>query len=36
VADSLLRFTLTVPGDGVLELDVELAPWAVMSLRQPA
>jgi xylan 1,4-beta-xylosidase len=36
VADSLLRFTLTVPDDGVLELDVELAPWAVMSLRQPA
>ncbi|GGO32115.1 GH39 family glycosyl hydrolase [Microbispora bryophytorum] len=36
VADSLLRFTLTVPGTGVLDLDVELAPWAVMSLRQPA
>ncbi|MCG5216445.1 GH39 family glycosyl hydrolase [Streptosporangium soli] len=36
VADSLLRFALTVPDDGVLELDVELAPWAVMSLRQPA
>ncbi|WP_220448655.1 hypothetical protein [Nonomuraea mesophila] len=34
VADALLRFTLTVPDDGVLELDVELAPWAVMSLRQ--
>ncbi|GLX10940.1 beta-xylosidase [Microbispora sp. NBRC 16548] len=34
VADSLLRFTLTVPGTGVLDLDVELAPWAVMSLRQ--
>lgn len=36
VADSLLRFTLTVPDDGVLDLDVELAPWAVMSLRQSA
>ncbi|MGW5263701.1 GH39 family glycosyl hydrolase [Microbispora sp. NPDC004025] len=36
VADSLLRFTLTVPGTGVLDLDVELAPWAVMSLRQTA
>ncbi|QFY07767.1 beta-xylosidase [Nonomuraea phyllanthi] len=36
VADSLLGFTLTVPDDGVLDLDVELAPWAVMSLRQAA
>ncbi|MEV4115321.1 beta-xylosidase [Nonomuraea sp. NPDC049695] len=36
VADSLLRFTLTVPDTGVLNLDVELAPWAVMSLRQSA
>ncbi|MEU8401608.1 beta-xylosidase [Nonomuraea sp. NPDC048892] len=36
VAGSLLRFALTVPGDGVLRLDVELAPWAVMSLRQSA
>ncbi|MEW9552261.1 beta-xylosidase [Nonomuraea sp. NPDC050783] len=34
VADSLLRFTLTVPDDGVLDLDVELAPWAVMSLSR--
>ncbi|WP_084546794.1 GH39 family glycosyl hydrolase [Glycomyces arizonensis] len=34
VADSLLRHTLTVPDSGVLELDLELAPWAVMSLRQ--
>ncbi|NJP96135.1 beta-xylosidase [Nonomuraea sp. FMUSA5-5] len=34
VADSLLRYALTVPADGVLHLDVELAPWAVMSLRQ--
>jgi xylan 1,4-beta-xylosidase len=33
-ADSLLRFTLTVPDTGVLELDVQLQPWAVMSLRQ--
>jgi hypothetical protein len=23
-----------VPDDGVLNVDVELAPWAVMSLRQ--
>lgn len=36
VADSLLRFTLTVPDTGVLDLDVELGPWAVMSLRQSA
>ncbi|GGO19822.1 beta-xylosidase [Microbispora rosea subsp. aerata] len=36
VADSLLRFTLTVPASGVLDLDVELAPWAVMSVRQAA
>ncbi|MBX6385334.1 MAG: beta-xylosidase [Microbispora sp.] len=36
VADSLLRFTLTVPDTGVLDLDVELAPWAVMSVRQAA
>ncbi|MFG6201914.1 beta-xylosidase [Nonomuraea sp. JJY05] len=36
VADSLLRFTLTVPDSGVLDLDAELAPWAVMSLRQSA
>jgi xylan 1,4-beta-xylosidase len=34
VADSLLRFTLTVPDTGVLALDVELQPWAVMSVRQ--
>jgi xylan 1,4-beta-xylosidase len=34
VADALLRFTLTVPASGVLELDVDLAPWAVMSLQQ--
>ncbi len=36
VADSLLRFTLTVPDTGVLDLDVELGPWAVMSLWQSA
>ncbi|MBO3751240.1 beta-xylosidase [Streptosporangiaceae bacterium NEAU-GS5] len=36
VADSLLRFALIVPSNGVLELDVELAPWAVLSLRQSA
>lgn len=34
VADALSRSTVTVPESGVLELDVELAPWAVMSLRQ--
>jgi Beta-xylosidase len=34
VADSLRRFALTVPESGVLDLDVELAPWAVMSVRQ--
>ncbi len=32
IADSLRRFTLTVPESGALEIDVELAPWAVMSL----
>jgi xylan 1,4-beta-xylosidase len=36
VADSLRRFTLTVPDSGVLEIDVDLSPWAVMSLRQAA
>ncbi|WP_200926580.1 GH39 family glycosyl hydrolase [Sphaerimonospora mesophila] len=36
VADSLRRFTLTVADTGVLDLDVELAPWAVMSLRPSA
>src|SRR5690606_6730400 len=36
VADSLLRFPLPVPDTGVLDLDVERAPWAVMSLRQAA
>ncbi len=34
VADSLLRFTLTVPDNGILEIDVDLSPWALMSLRQ--
>ncbi|GAB4000566.1 hypothetical protein GCM10029992_32870 [Glycomyces albus] len=34
VADALERYTLTVPESGVLELDVELRPWAVMSLAQ--
>jgi len=32
VADGLATSSLTVTGDGVLEIDVELAPWAVMSL----
>ncbi len=36
VADSLLQYTLTVPESGVLDLDVELEPWAVMSLWQSA
>ncbi|WP_051843821.1 GH39 family glycosyl hydrolase [Streptomyces sp. NRRL S-813] len=36
VADSLRSFTLTVPESGVLEIDVDLSPWAVMSLRQAA
>jgi xylan 1,4-beta-xylosidase len=36
VAGSLLRDTVTVAGDGVLEIDVDLSPWAVMSLRQAA
>jgi xylan 1,4-beta-xylosidase len=34
VADALLRYTLTVPESGVLDLDIDLTPWAVMSLRQ--
>ncbi|MFG1694248.1 beta-xylosidase [Nonomuraea sp. NPDC049309] len=33
-ADALRTYALTVPDDGVLKLDVELPPWAVMSLRQ--
>jgi xylan 1,4-beta-xylosidase len=36
VADSLRSFTLTVPDNGVLEIDVNLSPWALMSLRQAA
>jgi xylan 1,4-beta-xylosidase len=36
VADSLHTFTLTVPDDGVLQIDVDLPPWALMSLRQAA
>lgn len=36
LADSLGRFTLTVPDSGVLEIEVGLTPWAVMSLRQAA
>jgi xylan 1,4-beta-xylosidase len=36
VADSLQRHTLTVPDSGVLDLDVDLAPWAVMSVWQSA
>lgn len=36
VADGLRRDVLTASDDGVLELDVELPPWAVMSLVQVA
>jgi xylan 1,4-beta-xylosidase len=36
VADALRRFTLTVPDSGTLEIDVDLPPWAVMSVRQAA
>jgi len=34
VADGMERYTLTASSDGVLEIDVELAPWAVMSIVQ--
>ena len=34
VADALARTTLTASAAGVLEIDVELAPWAVLSLVQ--
>ena len=34
VADDLRRWSVTVPESGVLELDVELPAWAVMSLVQ--
>ena len=34
VADGLQRSSLTASVDGVLEIDVELAPWAVMSIVQ--
>lgn len=34
VADALHRTTLTASAAGVLEIDVELAPWAVLSLTQ--
>lgn len=33
-ADSLARHTLVVGADGVLHIDVELAPWAVTSITQ--
>jgi xylan 1,4-beta-xylosidase len=36
VADSLRRFVLTVPDTGVLEIDADLPPWALMSVRQAA
>jgi len=34
VADGMERCMLTASSDGVLEIDVELAPWAVMSIVQ--
>ncbi|GAA2274382.1 cellulase family glycosylhydrolase [Glycomyces scopariae] len=34
VADALHRFTLTATDDGVLDIDLELAPWAIASVRQ--
>ncbi|MCD0443152.1 hypothetical protein LO763_05850 [Glycomyces sp. A-F 0318] len=34
VADALHRFTLTASGEGVLDIDLDLAPWAVASVRQ--
>jgi len=33
-ADDLRRFTLVADADGTLEIDVELAPWAIASLVQ--
>ncbi|VEH35660.1 hypothetical protein [Cellulomonas fimi] len=33
-ADDLLRRELTVSDDGVLEIDLELPPWAVVSLSR--
>lgn len=35
-ADDLRRLTLGASADGVLDLDVELPPWAVMSLLIPS
>ena len=32
IADDLDRRSLTVRADGVLEIDITLAPWAVMSI----
>ncbi|OXM60808.1 GH39 family glycosyl hydrolase [Amycolatopsis vastitatis] len=34
VAGSLRRFILAASGDGTLEIDADLPPWAVMSVRQ--
>ena len=34
IADDLDRRSLTVGADGVLEIDITLAPWAVMSLSR--
>ncbi len=36
VADSLDRRTITVDANGVLTIDIELAPWAVMSIAPSA
>ncbi len=34
IADDLDRSSLTVRADGVLEIDITLAPWAVMSISR--
>jgi len=34
IADGLDRRSLTVPADGVLAIDITLAPWAVMSISR--
>lgn len=36
VADALDRRTLVVDDDGILRIDIDLAPWAVMSLARAA
>jgi len=34
IADALDRSTVTVSADGVLEIDITLAPWAVLSISR--